>query len=80
MSKISGRALEYAGGRGFGGMLVDTEREEAYIKGATEECRVLNNYLNTLKSQSFKGWSEQVKQGYLTAIISFQSKIMEEIL
>jgi len=34
----------------------------------------LIEYMNKLESESFEGWSEEAKRGYLTAIISIREK------
>ena len=40
--------------------------------------RILD-YITSLKSGSFEGWSEEAKKGYLTACISIEEKLKEKI-
>lgn len=38
--------------------------------------RHILNYIKTLKSDSFEGWTEDEKNGYLTACTSIEEKIL----
>ena len=51
---------------------MDVEAEIVYADKVVAMFEILDTYMNELETGSFEGWSENSKNGYLTALTSMK--------